>query len=182
MITAHIQSFIRFSCEFGFPKFMLIDEGSQFVKGCKRLGRNNNRIPVSPMKVTGNYQKMLEENKKIYNTLFEAWFTSHVPKLMDQPQWFQSSRDVKIGDVLIFIKKDGSLVNTYQYGMIHQLERNKDDLIRKVAVKYRNHNGSVDGFTTRAVRELVLIHPIDKLHLMEELGNIASTNGATMVI
>ena len=29
-----IQSFIRFSCEVGYPKFILIDEGSQLVKRC----------------------------------------------------------------------------------------------------------------------------------------------------
>ena len=203
-----IQSFIRFSCEFGYPKFMLMDEGIPLVKGCQatqlcfndikgklykdmmvyfgicpvgrhnfngktegttcqikesleksvldkrlsvlqweavapeisnainyllalenllsdfenmdlitpkktRRGRNNNRSPVSPMKVTGNYQKMLEENKKIYNTWFEAWLTSHVQKLMDQPKWFQSNRDSKICDVGLFIKKDDSLVSTY---------------------------------------------------------------------
>ena len=133
-----------------------------------RLGRNNDQSPVSPMKVTGNYQKMLEENKKIYSTWFEAWLTSHVPKLMDQPKWFQSSRDVKICDVVLFLKKDASLVNTFQYGMIHQLERSKDDLIRKVVVKYYSHNETVDRFTNCAVLEIVLIHPIDKFHLMEE--------------
>ena len=145
-----------------------------------RLGRSNDRSPVSPIKVTGNYQKMLEENKKIYNIWFEAWLASHVPKLMDQPKWFQSNTDVKICDVVLFIKKDGPLINTYQYGMIHQSERSKDELIRKVVVKFRNHNQSVDRCTTRAVRELGLIHPIDQLHLMEKLGNIASINGVAV--
>ena len=37
-----------------------------------RLGTNSEQSPVSPMKVTGNYQNMLEEIKKIYNTWFEA--------------------------------------------------------------------------------------------------------------
>ena len=64
--------------------------------------------------------------------------------------------------------------------MIHQPEQSKDDLIRKVVVKYFNDNESVDRFTTCAVCELALIHAIDKLHLMEELGNIASTNGAVI--
>ena len=63
-----------------------------------QLGRNNDRSPVSPMKVTVNYQKILEENEKIYNTWFEAWLTSNVPKLTDQPKWFQSNRDVEICD------------------------------------------------------------------------------------
>ena len=32
-----IQSFITFSCKFGYPKFMLIDKGSQLVKGCQAM-------------------------------------------------------------------------------------------------------------------------------------------------
>ena len=31
------QSFIRFSREFGYPKFMLIDLGTHFVKGCQTM-------------------------------------------------------------------------------------------------------------------------------------------------
>ena len=57
-----------------------------------RLGRNNDRSPVSPMNVTGSTQKIIEENKKIFNSWFETWLTSHVPKLMHQPKWFQSDR------------------------------------------------------------------------------------------
>lgn len=30
-----IQSFIRFSYEFGYPKFMVMDEGCPLVKGCQ---------------------------------------------------------------------------------------------------------------------------------------------------
>ena len=76
---------------------------------------------------------------------------SNVPELMDQAKWFQSSRDVKTCDVVLFIRKNGSMENTYQYGMIHQLERSKDDFTRKVAVKYCNHNESVDRFIIRAL-------------------------------
>ena len=53
-----------------------------------RLGRNNDRSPISPMKIIGSTQKIIEENKKIFNSWFEAWLTSHVPKLMHQPKWF----------------------------------------------------------------------------------------------
>ena len=66
--------------------------------------------------------------------------------------------------------------------MMHQLEQSKYDLIQKVVAIYCNHNESFDKFITHAVRELVLIHPIDELHLMVELGYIASTNGVTIAI
>ena len=35
--TAFIQSFVRFSCEVGYPKFLSVDEGSQLVKGFESI-------------------------------------------------------------------------------------------------------------------------------------------------
>ena len=55
-----------------------------------KLGRNNERSPVSPMKVVRNHLKVLEENKKIFSVWFETWLISYVPKLMEQPKWFRS--------------------------------------------------------------------------------------------
>ena len=66
--------------------------------------------------------------------------------------------------------------------MIHEIEPSKDGLIRKVVVKYRNNNENVDRFTTRAVRELVLIHPIDEVHIMEELVRMATTGSIVLLI
>ena len=57
--------------------------------------------------------------------------------------------------------------------MICEIIQSKDGIFRKVVVKYCNHNENTDWFTTRAVRELVMIHPIDELNLIEELGQIS---------
>ena len=35
--TSFIQAFTRLSCEVGYPKLLLIDEGSQLVKGCESM-------------------------------------------------------------------------------------------------------------------------------------------------
>ena len=35
--TTFVFSFIRFACEVGYPKVLLIDDGSQLVKGCKNM-------------------------------------------------------------------------------------------------------------------------------------------------
>ena len=42
-------------------------------------------------------------------------------------------------------------------------------------VRYRNHPENVDRYTTRSVCDLVLIHPIDELNLMEELGKVVAS-------
>ena len=60
--------------------------------------------------------------------------------------------------------------------MVHEIELSRDGLIRKVVIKYRNNSKNTDRFTTRAVHDLVLIHPVDEIHIMEELGNITTTS------
>ena len=134
------------------------------------------------MKVFGNYLKVLEQNKKILNIWFETWLISHVPKLMEQPKWFRSDWDVEICDVVLFTKNEGSVVNTYQYGMVHEMELSRDGLTRKVVIKYRNSSENIDHFTTRAVRDLVLIHPVDEIHIIEELGNIATVSSVVSYV
>ena len=37
---AFVEAFIRFSCDYGYPKLLLIDEGSQLVKGCESMDLN----------------------------------------------------------------------------------------------------------------------------------------------
>ena len=38
--NSFILAFIRFSCEVGYPNILLLDEGSQLIKGCKNVKLN----------------------------------------------------------------------------------------------------------------------------------------------
>ena len=267
--TAFIQSFTRFSCDMGYPRRVLTDEGSQLVKGCKELkldfqnlqfrlhrdvkvelesscpvvgiictekqrqirhikesleksvsnerlgvlqwetvaaitancindlplathgtkgdldnldlitpnrlllGRNNDRSPVGNMSATESYDKIIESNAKIFNSWFENWLITHVPQLMDQPKWFKASRDLKEGDIVLFLKQESELCNVYQYGIVESVQRGRDGKFRKAVVRYRNHNEQVDRTTFRAARSLVVIHQVDEINVMQELGEIA---------
>ena len=99
---------------------------------------------------------------------------AHVPKLVAQPKWFKSDRDLKIGDVVLFLKHESEISSTYQYGMIHSLNVGRDNLIREVEVKYRNSSENTDCFTWRATRSLVMIHPVDETPIMQDIGQIAA--------
>ena len=136
------------------------------------LGRNNDRSPIGSMMVTNNPDKFLFTNKKLFNTWFEFWLISYAPKLIHHPKWFQTERDVKIGDVVLFLKKENHLSSTYQYGMISDLSRSSDEKSRKATVRYWNSTKAVDRFTNPAVWQLIVIHPADELNMMEELGQI----------
>ena len=60
--------------------------------------------------------------------------------------------------------------------MVHEIELSRDGLIPEVVIKYRNNSENFDRFTTRAVRELVLIYQVDEIQIMEELRNVATTS------
>ena len=77
-----------------------------------------------------------------------------------------------VGDVILFVKEEGHVSGVYQYGMVHELKTSRDGKIRSVIVRYRNHNESMNRFTNRAVRELIVIHPVDELSIMTELADM----------
>ena len=125
------------------------------------LGRNNDRSPTLPLHIVNDPNKFVKANSEIFNTWFETWLICHVPKLMNQPKWFQNDDDIKVGDIILFLKRERPLCNTYQYGMVQDIVYSNDNKIRKVLMKYRNYNENTDRVTYRAVRHLVLIHTVD---------------------
>ena len=92
---------------------------------------------------------------------------------MPKPKWFNSDEDVKKGDVVIFTKVEGDFSGEYRYGMIDEVTVGKDGKVRSVTIKYRNASENICRTTHRAVRSLVIIHRIDEIDLMEELGQAA---------
>ena len=86
------------------------------------MRRNNERSPEGSLEVSNDYDRIMKQNNKIHQFWFENWLISHVPKLMFQPKWFQTSRDVKVGDIVLFLKNYSLLSKTYQYGVITNIE------------------------------------------------------------
>ena len=138
------------------------------------LGRNNDRSPAAPVTMSNNPGKLIQQNERIVNAWFECWLTSHVPKLIDQPKWFDSDADVQVGDVVLFLKKEKEFAGNYQYGIVKSVESSKDSKIRKVMVEYVNSTEETRRETRRSVRELVVIHPVDELGIIRELGQIST--------
>ena len=138
------------------------------------LGRNNSRSPVGSLSVEDNLDRILEGNQMIFTAWFENWLLSHVPKLMEQPKWFRDDRDLKVGDIVLILKHEYEVQSTYQYGIIDSIEVGRDGRVRKVHVRYRNASENVDRITFRSARSIVVIHPVDEINVMQQLGQIAS--------
>ena len=139
-----------------------------------RLGRNNERSPEGEMLTTVHPNKILDTNQQCFDAWFEVWLTSHVPKLLSQEKWFTSDRQPSKGDIVLFLKHESNISNTYQYGMIDSIHKGKDDVIRQATVKYKNHQEQAFRFTKRAIRSLVLIRSFDEVDIMKELGTMAA--------
>ena len=77
-----------------------------------QLGRNNDRRPAAAMEVTGNHDRIMKENREIFNSWFETWLISNVPRLMNHPKWFSTDHDIKICDVVLFLKQDWVFSNS----------------------------------------------------------------------
>ena len=82
------------------------------------LGRNNNRNPTVPLKVTHDLRQIIESNNSIMNVWFQNWLICHVPTLLEQPKWFVNDRDLTVGDVVLILKSDKEFDRQYQYGLV----------------------------------------------------------------
>ena len=126
------------------------------------------------MCVQGSLEKLIEQNERIMKAWFECWLISHVPKLVDKPKWFDSDSDVQTGDLVLFLKKDREFAGNYQYGIVKAVESSRDLKVRKVIVEYVNSNEKTRRETRRSVREIVVIHPVEELGIIRELGEIST--------
>ena len=266
---AFLQAFVRFSCTFGYPKTLLIDEGSQLVKGCSDmvisftdlshklsfeygvdfrtcpvgahymngkaerkiqhvqrsmemmsgerltviqwetlmasitnsinnlplglgnkvesienldiitpnrllLGRNNARSPTGTLSVVDDYSKMLNSNCKIFKAWFKAWLISYVPELIKMTKWFKNDEQLKVGDVVLFLKSDKVFETQYQYGLVKFVYQSRDGIVRKAEIEYQNHQENCKRTTVRGVRELVVILKFEEYSIDEVLFKASS--------
>ena len=87
------------------------------------LARNNNRCPVGQLSVTEDVGKMIQRNNDVFSVWFRAWLTSYVPTLVMQPKWFRSDKDLKKGDIVLFLKSDKEFDKQHQFGTISDIKK-----------------------------------------------------------
>ena len=77
-----------------------------------RLGRNNERSPKGQMVTLAHPDKILQANESAFNSWFEVWLLCHVPKIFSQEKWFESDRQPRKGDIVLFLKQESGISNT----------------------------------------------------------------------
>ena len=133
------------------------------------LGRNNDRSPTSTIAVVDDYSRMLNSNAKIFKAWFKVWLVECVPEMTKMNKWFRSDEELKVGDVVLFLKSDKVLETHYQYGLVKEVYKSRDGKVRKADIEYQNHTENTKRTTMRGVRELVVINRADEVSIDEVL-------------
>ena len=124
-----------------------------------RIGRVNKRSLDGPIKLPQGRMELLTKVEETYSAWYKIWLETLVPKLMFQPKWFKTDTELKKGDLVYFRKKESGLDGKWVIGMVEELTRGRDNIIRMVKVKYYNGVSETPEFTERTVRKLVKIRP-----------------------
>ena len=138
------------------------------------LGRNNSRAPTSTLSVVDDASQILASNMRIFKAWFKAWLISYVPEVIQMSKWFKTDDQLKVGDVVLFLKSDKVFDTQYQYGLVKHVYGSRDGVIRKAEVEYQNHNEKTKRTTVRGVRELVVIQRFEETSIDEMLFNAKS--------
>ena len=91
-------------------------------------------------------------------------------------KWFKTDDQLKVGDVVLFLKSDKIFDTQYQYGLVKQVYESRDGFVRKAEVEYQNHNEKTKRTTVRGVRELVVIQRFQETSIEEMLFNAKSNH------
>ena len=102
------------------------------------LGRNNSRCPTAPLILKNDARRIIESNDKIFESWFKEWLLSYVPKLIEKPKWFNTERNLCVGDVVLFLKSEQEFDRIYQYGIVTTTVQSRDGIVRLVEVEYQN--------------------------------------------
>ena len=117
-------------------------------------------------------KKIVETNNNIFKIWFKSWLVSYVPTLIDRPKWFENDKNLSEGDIVLFLKSEKEFQNVYQYGIVKSVNISKDGLIRTAEIEFQNHSENTKRTTTRGVRDIVVIHPVDEVGMNKELTNL----------
>ena len=118
-------------------------------------GRLISRTLDGPIRMPQGPGELMEKVEKVYSTFFKLWNITMIPKLMKAHKWYDSKTQLVVGDIVYFQKTESDLSSKWTVGIISDVVKSKDDLIRRVTVRYQNASENTPRFTDRAAKSLI---------------------------
>ena len=115
---------------------------------------------------------MMKKVEDGFYAFFRAWNDVMIPKLIKSPKWFKTSRDLINDDVIYFQKVENELTSDWTMGLVEEVQKGKDGIIRRVTVKYQNSNEDFPRYTNRPVRKIVKLFDISDITWMDDMVEV----------
>ena len=144
-----------------------------------RIGRVNSRALTGPIRLPVDKKELMQIVENTYKTWFNIFKETVVPRLINQPKWFKKNIDLKEQDVVYFQKDQNELASEWKIGIVDQLVKSRDGLIRRVLIRYFNasENDPTTGrynprITDRSIRGIIKLWSMDEVCLMDDLSKL----------
>ena len=139
-----------------------------------RVGRINDRSLDGPITLPSGPGEMMEKVEKAYVAFFRIWNEVMVPKLMKLNKWFDSKGMLAVGDVVYFQKIEDDLASNWILGIVEEVIKSRDDVVRKVVIKYQNANENISRCTERTARKIIKLFHIDDTNWLDDMKEVES--------
>ena len=141
-----------------------------------RMGRLGTRIPVGPFLLPSGPAGIINNVQKIYEAWYKIWADTLLIKLLreEQPKWFNSDIDIKVGDFVYFRKAEANPVSKgpWTLGRISEVFASPDLVVRRAVVEYFNAGEDSAHHTDRSVHSLVKLFNVDEGGWQEDMERI----------
>ena len=137
-----------------------------------KIGRLNNRALDGPVRMPSGPGELMKKIEKGYSTFFKIWNSSMIPKLMKAHKWYKTGDQLQVNDVMYYQKVESELSSKWSIGIISEVEKGKDGLVRRVQIKYQNSSEDFPRYTDRAVRSLIKLFNIDDQNWQDEMAEV----------
>ena len=137
-----------------------------------KVGRINSRSLEGPIRLPKGPKELMKKIEETYDVFYQVWNTTQIPKLLKLNKWYDEKENLKVGDVIYFPKEDGKVTSKWTMGVIDSVETGKDGIVRRVDVKYFNHNENFPRFTDRSVRNMKKLFNIDDSTWLDDMKEV----------
>ena len=94
-----------------------------------------------------------------YESFFEVWNTSLIPKMMRASKWSVGrSEPLLVGDIVYFKKVENDISSSWIVGKVVSIEFGRDGTPRRAEVKYYNPGDFFAKVANKAVKGLVRLN------------------------
>jgi len=140
-------------------------------------GRANKRAMSGPCTVD-KPSKMLEKMGEVFESWWKAWYNEKLADFVAKPpKWLRSDPNIKVGDIVIFQKKNSEQklgTPIWSIGRVVKADPSTtDDKVREIVIEYKNSDENTFRTTHRAARSVAVLHREEDLDLMQELNQAA---------